>query len=306
MMLRDLTEKETSDLYTSILGWMISELSDNSTPESRWDAVGKRSEYSILGEITRMPCDWCNATGDFLGGPCYFCHGSGQTPTVGGWRKFIEALKERRLSSTRARSLIQSAVSGMKSLTPQEWSDFQEKIKTEDPTHPMIGQKLAKEIKRGEKEIKELDEEIEQRDDLLESLTHLARLSRLASRAVQPDVTLRTHRRDNVPPPVVEAPTCCVCGRDATITGTDDQSYCKRHGYQFIRRMPEESEQLEEAKQVISRGNEPEKKRRKTRPFRFRGGPADGELHSVERGETEVEVNGGRYSKRGHAFEWIG
>lgn len=106
------------------------------------------------------------------------------------------------------------------------------------------------------------------------------------------------------PPAPVETPTCSEpgCGRDAYATDEDGAPWCKRHAHArgLLQRDVVPESDPEPAEPLPEAGNA--SPQAPGRGYRFVGGPADNRVIEVPRGETEWEIEGTTYHRRGNAF----
>ena len=266
---------------------------------------GKRRDTSIddLLEQDLEPCEWCQHTGRFLNAvPCPLCDATGMRPTARGIRKMRE-LVGGRLSRMR-RSVLESKrhIEHLHHTTQEDWAEF---IKTfpEGSAGAEFSQDfLEDQIAWAEGFVAETEEMIEKAEIALSAMDDLAKMLRIADRAIRVNVIEHERRVGvrSVPIP------CADCGKTSAVM-VDGVAYCKRHAHSrglLTAPEPDPAQTPTPPPSVDDSGREGPQRLRMTRPFRFIDGPLAGQLHPVPRGETRVTVQGHVYERRGHHFEY--
>jgi hypothetical protein len=161
---------------------------------------------------------------------------------------------------------------------------------------------LAEELADLEEAIAMYRETVEATAAVLEETENLRRTTRAAVKAVSYRVVTEVVDEEAEPAP---APATCKCGKPPAVWD-GGVPYCKKHAHaRGLLRAPEPDPVPDTTPAPEAPHGLPQR-RVLTRPMRLVGGPNDGELAQVERGEATLVIEGAAYERRGHVFEYVG
>lgn len=299
-------------------GELVQELLEQAANEILYDLDEReRPEVSPDGLIARtfrdnsIECSWCMGTGTTLVGRCLICDGTGSRLTGRGFRLVLQEMGTEQIRNMRALRMFEEKLAIVREFTDDEWPHMRQSILDQFPHLDPDDVSFPKERLEEQVELMQTFVDVQRgvTEDgarLVDQLRTIERIARTADQAI-------AYRIEEIKPKE-EAPeergpdTCDECGKPAVTWSVEGAALCKRHAYLrgLLRtEKPDPGHDTDPIPEGDDSGREGASRLPMTRPMRLIGGPLDGQLRSIPRGETRMVEEGHTYERRGHTLVFV-